>query len=72
VAVRHVNPGNASARYIVHSVRDGRNAWYRPADPHPPALDLLRVLLRGDACCVPLEASDDGEPCTGDCCAPVP
>jgi len=39
---------------LVESVRDGRNAWYRLADPHlAPALDeLLRVVLVVDpACC---------------------
>jgi len=38
---------------LVHSVRDGRNAWYRLADPHlGPALDqLLRVVLDVDPDC---------------------
>lgn len=45
---------------LVESVRDGRHAWYRLADPHlGPALDqLLRVVLVVDpSCCA-------GEECT--------
>lgn len=45
---------------LVDAVREGRNAWYRLADPHlGPALDeLLRVVLVVDPdCCA-------GEECT--------
>lgn len=45
---------------LVESVRDGRHAWYRLADPHlAPALDeLLRVVLVVDpSCCSGEECS---------------
>ena len=62
---------------LVGLVLNGYLGWYW-ADP-VAALVIAAVAVkegrdawRGDACCVPLEASDDGEPCTGDCCAPIP
>jgi len=66
-----------SAVLLVGLVLNGYLGWYW-ADP-VAALVIAAVAVkegrdawRGDACCVPLEASDDGEPCTGECCDPIP